>query len=44
MGEGLMHLKDREKTWPRGIQAHLSMKECESRGTLVELLERFSDE
>ena len=44
MGEGLMHPKDREKTWPRGMQAHLSMKECESRGPLMELLERFSDE
>ena len=44
MGEGLMHPKDRGKTWPRGMQAHLSMKECESRGPLMELLERFSDE
>jgi len=44
MGEGLMHSKDREKTWLRGMQAHLSMKECESKGTLMELLERFSDE
>jgi hypothetical protein len=39
-----MHPKDREKIWPRGVRAHLSMKECESRGTLVELLEKFSDE
>ena len=44
MGEGLMHAKDRGKTWPRGMQADLSMKECESRRTLMELLERFSDE
>ncbi|RRF94101.1 MAG: hypothetical protein DUD39_16825 [Coriobacteriaceae bacterium] len=39
-----MHAKDRGKIWPRGMQAHLSMKECESRRTLMELLERFSDE
>jgi hypothetical protein len=44
MDEGLMHAKDRGKIWPRGIQADLSMKECESRRTLMELLERFSDE
>ena len=33
MDEGLMHPKDRGKIWPRGMQANLSMKECESRRT-----------
>jgi transposase-like protein/energy-coupling factor transporter ATP-binding protein EcfA2 len=44
MDERLMHPEEPEEAMAKGHAGGLSRKECESRGTLLEFLERYPDE